>query len=96
MTQYSKALGLVNKRRGTSKLGAAGKKKGKKKGSKRKAAIKAPGAIHYDIDAEESARAPEMEDTEEVDVDGSLEDSLGMSEEEVKQELTPQRSLFEL
>ena len=42
MTQYSKALGLVNKKRGTSK-GGPGKKKAKKKGKKRKAGgIKAP------------------------------------------------------
>jgi hypothetical protein len=57
MTQYSKALGLVNKKRGTSKGRPAGKKKAKKKGKKKKAAIKVPGAIHYDIDAEETARA---------------------------------------
>jgi hypothetical protein len=54
MTQYSKALGLVNKKRGAR---VAGMKKAKKKGKKRKAAIKVPGAIHYDIDAEETARA---------------------------------------
>ena len=96
MTQYSKALGLVNKKRGTSK-GGPGKKKAKKKGKKRKAGgIKAPGAIHYDIDAEESARAEEKGEMEDGDMDGSIEESLDMSEEEEKQELTPKRSLFEL
>ena len=91
MTQYSKALGLANKKRGTR---VAGKKKAMKKGKKRKAAIRVPGAIHYDIDAEETGRAAGME--EEGDVDGSLEESVEMTDEEAKQELTPKRSLFEL
>jgi hypothetical protein len=93
MTQYSKALGLVNKKRGTR---AAGKKKAKKKGKKRKAAIKVPGAIHYDIDAEETGMAAAKEDGEDGGMDGSMEESVEMSDEEVKQELAPKRSLFEL
>jgi hypothetical protein len=86
----------VNKKRGTSKGRPAGKKKAKKKGKKKKAAIKVPGAIHYHIDAEETVRAAEKEDMEDGDVEGSLEDSLDMTDEEVKQELSHKRSLFEL
>jgi hypothetical protein len=33
---------------------------------------------------------------EEGDVDGSLEETVEMTDEEVKQEFTPKRSLFEL
>ena len=54
-----------------------------------------PGAVHYDIDAEEAGRAAGTVGMEE-DVEGSLEESVEMSEEDTKQQLTPKRSLFEL
>ena len=46
MTQYSKAVGIVNKKR------VIGKKKGKKKKSKKSLKARIPGAVHYDVDAE--------------------------------------------
>ena len=79
MTQYSKAVGIVNKKR------VKGKKKGKKgkKGNKKKLQARIPGAVHYDVDAEKVETADGIENTE-----GSLEGSVDLSQEE-EEEASP-------
>jgi hypothetical protein len=95
MTEYSKALGIANKKRGTAVGSKKKVKKGKKKkgkGKKQGITAKIPGAVHYDVDAEEGSAG----DGQPAEIDNSLEDEES-AELSLEEEDAPLRkSLFEL